>query len=118
MRVQLIRGAFSIGFSARELGEILRERDRGGAPCQRVRRVTAEKLAALDGKIRDLQRLRQELRKTLAVWDSLLAKSPRNTQSRLLEKFGTAHAQGHARSSNFEGDGSRNAKRRSIRESS
>ena len=33
MRVQMIRGALSVGFSVRELGEIFAVRDRDGAPC-------------------------------------------------------------------------------------
>jgi DNA-binding transcriptional MerR regulator len=35
-RVRPIRGALAIGFSIRELTAIFAERDRGGAPCQRV----------------------------------------------------------------------------------
>src|SRR5947209_17576098 len=34
-RVRLIRGALSTGFTVNELGAILADRDRGGAPCRR-----------------------------------------------------------------------------------
>jgi len=44
-RVRLIRGALAIGFSVRELTTIFAERDRGGAPCQRVLLLAREKLA-------------------------------------------------------------------------
>ena len=101
VRVQLIRGALSIGFSVSELADILRERDRGGVPCRRVQRVASEKLAALDARIRALQTLRRELRTTLAAWESLLTKTARNKQARLLETFGATHPKSPARNSRF-----------------
>jgi MerR family transcriptional regulator, copper efflux regulator len=91
VRVQLIRSALSIGFSTRELREILGERDRGGAPCHRVRSLVGEKLTALEARLRDLKSLRRELRSTLVEWDALLCKSPRGKQVRLLERFGLSH---------------------------
>src|SRR5437588_13043371 len=36
-RIRLIRGALSIGVTLKELGTILADHDRGGAPCRRVR---------------------------------------------------------------------------------
>lgn len=91
IRVRLIRGALSIGISTRELREILGERDRGGAPCHRVRRLAGEKLAALEVRLRELKSLRGELQSTLAEWDTLLRKAPRGKQVRLLERFGLSH---------------------------
>ena len=86
-RVRLIRGALSIGFSVVELTAILRERDRGGAPCRRVRELAADKLAALEAQLRDLQSWRRELRKTLAGWDRVLRDTPRGKRAGLLEAF-------------------------------
>lgn len=91
VRVQLIRGALSIGFSLSELAAIFRERDRGGAPCHRVRLLAAEKLRALEARLRDLQTWRRELRKTLAEWDRLLCKTPRGKRAGLLEAFVATH---------------------------
>ena len=99
-RLQLIRGALSIGFSVRELAEILRERDSGAAPCHKVRKATAEKLAAIEARVRALQSLRRDLRKQLAVWDKLLANTPRNQPSHLLENL-AAHMKNHARAAQF-----------------
>lgn len=99
-RLQLIRGALSIGFSVRELAEVLTERDSGAAPCHRVRKAAAEKLAGIEARIRGLQSLRRDLRKQLAVWDKLLANTPRNQQSHLLENL-AAHVKGHARARRF-----------------
>lgn len=98
-RVQLIRAALSIGFSVDELATTFSERERGGTPCHRVRKLAAEKLAVLEARLRDMQSWRRELRNTLAQWDHLLAKTPRGKQARLLETFAATHPKSHARKS-------------------
>ncbi len=105
-RVKLIRGALSIGFSVRELSAIFGERDRGGAPCHRVRKLAAEKLATVEERLRDLQSWRRELRTTLADWDRLLRKTPRGKRAGLLESFVATHPTNRAknRSSISRGD--------------
>jgi DNA-binding transcriptional MerR regulator len=95
-RMRLIRAGLSIGFSVTELADIFRERNSGGAPCRRVRKLAAEKLAALEERLRELQSWQRELRSTLLVWDRMLAKTPRGKQARLLEKIAT-HPKTHAR---------------------
>lgn len=90
-RVHVIRGALSIGFSVAELRSILAERDRGRAPCNRVRMLAAEKLKILEVRLRDLHSWRRELRETLAAWDRLLRKTPRGVRAGLLEAFASAH---------------------------
>lgn len=99
-RLQLIRGALSIGFSVRELAQILAERDSGAAPCHKVRKAASGKLAGIEARIRELQSLRRDLRKRLAVWDKLLASTRRNQQSHLLENL-AAYVKGHARATRF-----------------
>ncbi len=96
-RVQLIRGALSIGFTVSELVAIFGERDRGGAPCRKVRELAAEKLAALEARLRDLRAWRRELRRTLAGWDRVLIKTPRGKQARLLETFAATHPKSRTR---------------------
>ena len=91
VRVRLIQGALAIGFSVKELAAVFGERDRGGAPCHRVRALAAEKLVALEARIRDLRSWRRELRKTLADWDCLLEETPRGQRARLLEAFVASH---------------------------
>lgn len=98
-RVRLIRGALSIGFSVNDLAAILGERDRGGAPCHRVRELAAEKLVALEARLRDLRSWQRELRNTLAAWDRLLATTPRGKPARLLEAFVATHPKSHTRRS-------------------
>jgi MerR family transcriptional regulator, copper efflux regulator len=90
-RVRLIRGALAIGFSVRELAAIFAERDRGGAPCRRVREFAREKLATIERSLRDLQIWRRELRTTLEGWDRLLRKTPRGQRAGLLETFVASH---------------------------
>jgi len=63
--------ALVIGFSVKELGAIFGERDRGGAPNHRVRMMAAERLVALEARLRELQSWRHELRRTLARWERL-----------------------------------------------
>jgi hypothetical protein len=70
--VQLIRSALSIGFSVNDLAGIFRD-------------LAAEKLLALEARLRDLRSWRRTLRDTLAGWDSVLAKTPRHKPGRLLE---------------------------------
>jgi MerR family transcriptional regulator, copper efflux regulator len=94
-RVRLIRSSLSLGFSVRDLAGIFRERERGGAPCRRVRELAAQKLVALESRLKELQSWRRELRATLAEWDSLLAKTPSGKQARLLEKFAATHPKNH-----------------------
>lgn len=88
-RMQMIRAGLSIGFSVAELADIFRERNGGGAPCHRVRKLAAEKLAVLETRLRELQSWRRELRSTLIAWDQMLAQTPRGKQARLLEKLPT-----------------------------
>ena len=95
-RMRMIRAGLSIGFSVTELADIFSERNSEGAPCHRVRKLAAEKLAVLEERLRELQSWRRELRSTLAAWDRILAKTPRGKQARLLENFKT-HPKTHAR---------------------
>jgi DNA-binding transcriptional MerR regulator len=84
-RVLLIRRALQVGFSLRDLGSLLREKARGGAPCRRVRALVSERLAAADREIEALQALKQELSSLLREWDERLARTPPGNQARLLE---------------------------------
>jgi hypothetical protein len=85
-----------------ELAAIFRERDHGGAPCHRVRKLAAEKLTTLEARLRDLQSWRRVLRKTLAGWDRLLRKTPRGQRAGLLEAFVATHPTRQTRSSRLD----------------
>lgn len=68
-RLQFIKKAQSIGFTLDEIAQIVSDSAHGHRPCADVRRLAAEKLAALEERIRQLQRYRRELRKTVDAWD-------------------------------------------------
>jgi MerR family Zn(II)-responsive transcriptional regulator of zntA len=87
MRVQMIRGALSVGFSIKELGQIFTVRDHGGTPCHQVRKLGTEKLGLIESQINDLQSRRRELKKTLTKWDRLLKQTPHGKRAGLLEVF-------------------------------
>ena len=83
----MIRGALSVGFSIKELGQIFTVRDHGGTPCHQVRKLGTEKLGLIESQIKDLQSRRRELRKTLVKWDRLLKQTPHGKRAGLLEVF-------------------------------
>lgn len=90
-RVRLIRGALALGFRVEELTEILRARDSGTAPCQRVRILAAGKLYDLDNRIAELSSLRKLLVAAIRDWDKLLKKAGPGKCAELLDSFVAAH---------------------------
>ena len=86
-RVQLVRRALSVGFTLDELARVLKVRDSGGAPCEEVRRIAAQKLVNVQDQLRELTELRDELQKTLRDWDARLARRARGKQANLLESL-------------------------------
>ena len=86
-RVQLVRRALSVGFTLDELAKVLKVRDAGGAPCEEVRRLAAQKLLNVQDQLRGLTELRDDLQKTLRDWDTRLARRARGKQANLLESL-------------------------------
>jgi DNA-binding transcriptional MerR regulator len=91
-RVQLIQRALVIGFSLDELARVLRERERGGAPCKGVRDLVKQRLAEFEHRLRELSALRSELRQLVAEWDDRLDGTPAGQPARLLETLGARPA--------------------------
>lgn len=89
-RVQLVRRALSVGFTLDELAKVLKVRDAGGAPCEEVRRLAAQKLLNVEDQLRELTELRDDLQKTLKDWDTRLARRARGKQANLLESLSIA----------------------------
>jgi DNA-binding transcriptional MerR regulator len=83
-RVQLARRALQLGFSLRELSEILRTRDNGGAPCHRVLNLTEEKLRSLDQQIEQLQQTQAYMRRLVRDWKKKLKHTPPGSKAVLL----------------------------------
>ena len=86
-RVQLVRRALSVGFTLDELAKVLKVRDSGGAPCEEVRRLAAQKLLNIQDQLRELTELRDNLQETLKDWDARLARRARGKRAHLLESL-------------------------------
>lgn len=87
-RVRLVRRALAVGFSLRDLARFLAERARGGAPFRSVRDLAAQKLVALETRIRELVAFRSELTALLREWDRKLEAIPKRRRAHLLEELG------------------------------
>ncbi len=67
--LRFIRKAQALGFSLDEIGEILRLSRSGKAPCSHVLSIAHQHLAAVEERIRRLQRFRDLLAAEVAKWD-------------------------------------------------
>lgn len=61
-RLRFIRRAQELGFSLEEVAWLLRAHEAPSAQAAEVKRLTQEKLADIDGRIRDLERMRRGLK--------------------------------------------------------
>ena len=93
-RVRIVRRAIAIGFTLDELSRFLTQRDKGGAPCRKVRALAAEKLETLERQLVEMAAVRDDLRTALANWDATLARTPRGRQARLLDALALTPARG------------------------
>lgn len=86
-RVQLVRRALSVGFTLDELARVLKVRDAGGAPCEEVKRLAAQKLVNVQDQLRELTQLQDDLQKILTDWDARLARRGKGNRANLLESL-------------------------------
>ena len=86
-RVRLVRRALSVGFTLDELAKVLKVRDAGGAPCEEVRKLAAQKLLNVQDQLRELTQLQADLQKTLRDWDVRLARRAGGRRANLLESL-------------------------------
>ena len=86
-RVQLIRSALKLGFSLPELQAILRVRDHGEAPCEKVRELAKSKRRQVVQQIADLIVLRNNLDRILRAWNDRLRRTAKGQPARLLENL-------------------------------
>ena len=68
-RLRFIKRAQELGFSLKEIAELLSLRATPSRSRSRVKRLTEEKLGIIDCKIRDLQRMRKSLASISAACD-------------------------------------------------
>lgn len=65
-RVRFIRRAQELGFTLKEIGELLSLRATAGASCKAVRQLAEEKIADVNEKIRTLEAMHTALAKLVA----------------------------------------------------
>ncbi len=68
-RLTFIKQAQVLGFSLHEIKRIIDEKRAGQSPCADVRELVRLRLHALDERMQEMQRYRQELATTLTEWD-------------------------------------------------
>lgn len=67
--LRFIRKAQALGFSLEEIAEILRVSRMGRAPCAQVLDLARQHLAAVEERIRQLERFHRQLTAEIAKWD-------------------------------------------------
>jgi MerR family transcriptional regulator, copper efflux regulator len=66
-RVRFVKRAKELGFSLREIKDLMALRIAPGAACTRVRKRAETKISDIDDKIRSLQRMKQSLQKLVVA---------------------------------------------------
>jgi DNA-binding transcriptional MerR regulator len=100
-RALVVHRALGIGFTLAELAEVLRARDAGGAPCQRVYKLAKEKLKRIKADIEALKRTERYLGQVLADWENRMQRASPGQKSSLLHSL-TGAANGSSRKINFQ----------------
>lgn len=62
-RLGFVRAAQGVGLSLGEIREVLAFRDRGERPCRHVHDLIRRRADELSGRIRELERMREDLRR-------------------------------------------------------
>ena len=86
-RVLVVQRALRIGFTLAELAEVLKARDAGGAPCQRVYKLAKEKLKGVTADIVELKRTERYLKQVLSDWAGRMQRTAPGQQSNLLHSL-------------------------------
>src|SRR5437879_5656679 len=87
VRVQVVQRALSFGFSLRELAAMLRARDTGEVPCERVYRLAQEKLKRVKNDIRSLKATEKQLTRILIDWRRRIQNSGSKQKAHLLQSL-------------------------------
>lgn len=83
-RVMVVQRALRIGFTLGELSEVLKARDAGGAPCQRVYELAQSKLKGIAAEIVALRQTERYLKKVLADWEQRIKRAGKGQKTLLL----------------------------------
>jgi DNA-binding transcriptional MerR regulator len=69
IRIKFIKKAKSLGFTLKEIREILALRDRGFKPCSHVRSLLKQRIFDVEQKISELTALRAQLKRLQSEWE-------------------------------------------------
>ena len=87
-RLRFARKARRLGFSLREVTDILRDADERRSPCPQVRDLFAHKLDAVEQQLKELTALRDRMRTAMAQWQTMPDGAPDgHTICRLIEHW-------------------------------
>ena len=86
-RVFVVQRALRMGFTLAELAEVLKARDAGGAPCQRVYKLAKEKLRGISADIVAMKRTEQYLKQVLSDWEHRMQRTAPGQKSNLLHSL-------------------------------
>lgn len=91
-RLRFIKKAQGLGFTLREIKEILTLRDSGVKPCNHVRVLLAQKIIDIEQKLAELASLRGELKKLEDSWTKMKTVKDDNDEGICRQIEGTSRA--------------------------
>lgn len=71
LRLRFILQAKRLGFTLKEIDEILAEANHGCSPCPRVREIIEDRIEDVRKKIEELNKLRERMEKALQHWSTM-----------------------------------------------
>ena len=83
-RVLVVQRALHLGFTLAELADVLKARDAGGSPCERVYEKASEKLQGIRTDIQTLKRMEKYLKSILSDWEGRMRSVKPGQKSHLL----------------------------------
>lgn len=86
-RVLVVQRALRIGFTLAELAEVLKARDAGATPCQRVFELAREKLKMISADVEALKRTERSLKKVLSEWQGRMQRAAPGQKVHLLHSL-------------------------------
>jgi len=67
-RLLFIRKARLLGFSVGDIGDILKESNRGHSPCPKVRNIMGQRLQETRLRLKDMSKLQKRMEHAVALW--------------------------------------------------
>lgn len=87
-RLRFARKARQLGFTLKEVADILQQADHNESPCPLVRDLFAKRLDEVERQLLDLQQLRDRMRRALLNWETMPDGTPDgHTLCRLIEHW-------------------------------